>query len=177
MNRGGLATQGSATAPGVKAAAARNRQDFRDSGSARDGNVLARRGNRGSGHDVRVVIPCLRCIYGRTDRADLAQAHLRNRIKQAGINLQAFGVNHLSACGDFHAGADGSNLAVTNDQRAVFDWRTCESEYLCVRNRISRRRLRLSVGHGSKKEILEIEEAKDVKQSAKMAGLAHSAPL
>jgi len=62
------------------------------------------------------------------DRADFAQTHLRDRIEQAGIDLQALAVDHLRARGDFDGGSDIGDFAVLDHNRAIVDAGAGESE-------------------------------------------------
>src|SRR5439155_19028142 len=106
MDRGGLAAQGSPAAAKVEAAAGRNRQDLGNAGSAGNGKVLARGGNRGSGDNVRVVVSRFGGVHGGADRSDFAEAYLRDRIEEPGINFESFGINDPGAGGDFDSRAN-----------------------------------------------------------------------
>src|SRR5207245_7651544 len=89
-----------------------------------NGKVLARGGNRGSGDNVRVVVSRFGGVHGGADRSDFAEAYLRDRIEEPGINFESFGINDPGAGGDFDSRANRGDLAVANDQRSVFDGRT-----------------------------------------------------
>ena len=92
---------------------------------------------------VRVVGARFGGIDGGVYRGNFAEAHLRDGIEEAGINLQALGVDDLRACGNFHVCADGGDFAVANDQRAILDGRAGQREDFCVRESDGGRRLRL----------------------------------
>ncbi len=181
MNCGSPAAQSSPAAAKIEAAASGNRKDFGDAGSARDGNVFARGGNRGCSDNVRVIASRFRGVDGGIDGADFAQAHLRNGIEEAGIDLQSFRVNYLSARGNFHGGANCGDLAVTDHQRSIFDRRAREREDLCVRNRVDGRRLCLRASGRSAKKTNQTKKVEEIKRAARTArpgglSLFHSAP-
>lgn len=146
---GGLAAEDRAAARRIKAPASWDGEDFGDAGGARNRNVFAGRRNGGSGNDVRIEVAGFRRIDCCTYGADFAQAHLRNGIKQAGINLQAFAVNDLRAGGNFNAGADGGNFSVLDDQSAIINRGAGQCENFGVRNSVGGGGLRSLCMRGS----------------------------
>ena len=153
MDRGGLATQDAGAALGVHTAAGRHGEHFRDARGARNRNMLARGQHGFGGDDVGIERSRFRRIDGGVDRADFAQAHLRDGIEQAGIDLQALAVDHLGAYGDFDGGSDIGDFAVLNHDRAIVDRGSGESENL---------RMGDGVGGGF---VLRIRSLREVKES------------
>ena len=126
-----------------KPAAGGNGENLGDSCRASDGNMFAGGQDGGGGHDVGIVVAGFRGIHGGADGGNFAQAHLRDGIKQSGINLQTFGVDDLRVLRNVDLRADGGDFAVANDQGAVFDGRSREGEYFCVDDGVGLWSLRL----------------------------------
>ena len=81
VNRGCLPAQNSRRTAGIHAAARRNGKNLGDPRGTRHGNMFARRQHGFGGDHVGIERAGLRRINGGVDCADLAQAHLRNRIE------------------------------------------------------------------------------------------------
>ena len=113
MNGGGLTAEEIRWRRGIEAAAGGHGENFGDACGARDGNVFAggqerrrRRPTSGLKTPVSVV-----STVALTAEISL-QAHLRDGIEEAGVDLQAFAVDDLRARGDVDVGADSGDFAV-----------------------------------------------------------------
>src|SRR5207249_10556358 len=81
----------------------------------------SRGGNRGSGDNVRVVVSRFGGVHGGADRSDFAEAYLRDRIEEPGINFESFGINDPGAGGDFDSRANRRSEEHTSELQSRFD--------------------------------------------------------
>src|SRR5690606_34678412 len=100
------------------AAAAGQRERVRDAVGAGDGDVLAGRVHRGAGLEVRREVAQLVEVVGHVDRTDLGEAELRARVEEAGIDVQARGVDDAGAGGRVDVRAERGDAAALDDDAA-----------------------------------------------------------
>ncbi|PYU07019.1 MAG: hypothetical protein DMG34_04960 [Acidobacteria bacterium] len=74
--------------------------------------MLTRRQYSGCCDHIRIESTGFRGIDSGADGADFAESHLCDRVKQPWINLEAFAIDDLGACGNFDAGPEGGDLAI-----------------------------------------------------------------
>jgi hypothetical protein len=121
VNCRGLPSQHPGGGEGIQSSACRRGNYLRNAGRARDRNVLAGRRDRRSRHHVGIEISGFRSVDCRVHCEYFAQPHLRDRIEQAGVNLQALCVDNLRVLRNVDVRSDRRYFPVANDQRSIFD--------------------------------------------------------
>jgi len=86
--------------------------------------VRAGRQHRRRGNQIRIDGARLRGVYRCVHGADLAQAHLCDRIEQPWVDLQPLRINHFRPGGNAYVCTHSRDLSVVNDNSTVFDRRS-----------------------------------------------------
>src|SRR4030095_6428784 len=104
--------------------------------------MFSGRRNGGGGYYVGIEVAGFGRVHGGADGADFTEAHLRDGIEKAWVDLEALAIDHLCAGGNLDARAHGGDFAVFDDKRAIVDRGPREREDFRVSDGISRSGLR-----------------------------------
>src|SRR5690606_14034553 len=112
------ALAGEAGGGAAEPAAAGQRERVGDAVGAGDGDVLAGRVHGGAGLEVRREVAQLVEVVGHVDRIDLGEAELRAGVEEAGVDVQARGIDDAGAGGCVGIRADRGDAAALDDDVA-----------------------------------------------------------